>query len=49
MQGGTKLYAPVSRDAPYSDQDARFWDWVVVTLVVVIIVGFGVWGLSTVT
>jgi hypothetical protein len=29
----------VSEDAPYGDQDARFWDWMLICLLGVIVIG----------
>jgi hypothetical protein len=33
------VVTPVTEDAPYGDQDARFWDWVLLGLVAVIAIG----------
>jgi len=35
---------PLSEDAPYSDQDARFWDWVAATALSLLLVGAVVLG-----
>lgn len=46
--GGLIIRTVTSEDAPYEDQDAQFWDWMTAILVVTIIVGFAVWGISVV-
>jgi len=35
---------PISEDAPFGEQDARFWDWVFASIVAVIVLGLIVWG-----
>jgi len=30
---------PISHDAPFGDQDARFWDWVLWVVIGMIVVG----------
>jgi hypothetical protein len=34
-----------SRDAPYGEEDARFWDWVAATLVAAVVIGLVVLGI----
>ena len=36
---GIVLRTPISSDAPYSDEDAHFWDWVLTALLVAVVVG----------
>lgn len=45
---GVKVYTPMSRDAPYGDEDAHFWDWTAAVLIIAIVAGFAVWGISAV-
>jgi hypothetical protein len=33
------VVTPVSEDAPYGEQDARFWDWVLLGLLGVVAIG----------
>jgi len=33
------VVTPISEDAPYGDQDAKFWDWVLIGLLVAILIG----------
>jgi len=44
IRGGVH-YIPMSYDAPYDDEDARFWDWVAATLIAVFVVGLVVFGI----
>jgi hypothetical protein len=36
---GLVFRTPISTDAPYSDEDARFWDWMLAGLIVAVILG----------
>ena len=36
---GFVFRTPISSDAPYSDEDAHFWDWVLTGLLVAVLVG----------
>ena len=36
---GIVFRTPISSDAPYSDEDAHFWDWVLTGLFVAVLVG----------
>jgi hypothetical protein len=40
------MYSAESSDAPQGPEDARFWDWVLASLLSVIVVGLLVWGLT---
>ena len=42
------MYSAESQDAPFSPQDARFWDWVAVGVIATIIIGFAIWGILAV-
>jgi len=37
----------MSEDAPYGDEDARFWDWIAATLLAAIGVAVVVWLIVT--
>ena len=45
-RGPHGVYIPLSSDAPYSDEDAHFWDWTAVVILLLIVAGFAVWGVS---
>jgi hypothetical protein len=45
---GSLAVTPMSEDAPFGDQDARFWDWVLVCLIAVIVIGLIAWGISAI-
>ena len=42
IRGGVH-YIPISYDAPYGDEDARFWDWVLAVVLATVAVGVLVW------
>lgn len=42
------FHTVTSEDAPYEDQDAHFWDWTLAVLIMVVVGGFAVWGISAV-
>jgi hypothetical protein len=46
IRGGT-TYIPISYDAPYGEEDARFWDWVLTVLVAAVALGVIVWLATT--
>ncbi len=37
------LRTPLSEDAPYEDEDAHFWDWMLTGLVTAFAIGLIVW------
>jgi hypothetical protein len=37
-RSGSVILVPASRDAPYGEVDARFWDWVVATILAVVVI-----------
>jgi hypothetical protein len=42
-----KIYTPMSRDnAPYTAEDARFWDWMLAISMLITVIGFAVWGIT---
>jgi len=36
------IRTPMSEDAPFGEEDARFWDWVAAVLIVVVLIGIAV-------
>ena len=42
---GIVFRTPISTDAPYTDEDARLWDWVAATLIAAIVIGLVVFGI----
>jgi hypothetical protein len=42
------MTTPISEDAPFGPQDARFWDWMLAGVIAVIIIGLAVWGLTAI-
>jgi len=45
--GPLRVTTPMSEDAPYGDEDARFWDWIAATLLAAIGVAVVVWLIVT--
>jgi hypothetical protein len=43
---GMKIYQPVSRDAPYSHEDALLFDWILAISMLVTVIGFAIWGIT---
>ncbi len=44
----TGVYTPTSADAPLGEQDAKFWDWVLIGIITVVITALVVWGATAV-
>jgi len=42
---GIVFRTPISTDAPNTDEDARFWDWLAATLLAAVVIGLVSFGI----
>jgi hypothetical protein len=43
---GGVAYTPISHDAPYDDQDARLWEWILLVMLTAVVVALIVAGIQ---